>query len=205
MAYPDWVLKHKVKGTYINCVGDKYYLYAAHSERIPGTKKVKRISDGYIGRITEQDGLIPSKDKVSSDIMVYEYGLSTSIFKLCENIHKGFKRTSPKNADYIMVSSILHVIYGSSNDINFNKSYLSVLYPSFSMDKAVSDNVFTNVSRGSAMIKDTLNRMFGESYSAIFDSLSGLYKVRVNEKWYLSKQDDHILAFKEKYKLSWEK
>ena len=46
MAYPDWVLKHKIKGTYINCVGDKYYLYAAHSERILGTKKVKRVSDG---------------------------------------------------------------------------------------------------------------------------------------------------------------
>lgn len=205
MAYPDWVLKHKVKGTYINCVGDKYYLYAAHSVRIPGTKKVKRISDGYLGRITEQDGLIPTKDKVSTEILVYEYGLSSSILKLCENIHKGFKRTSPKNADYIMVSSILNVIYGSFNDINFNKSYLSVLFPSLSMEKTVSDNVLTNISRGSAMIKDTLNRLFGENYSSIFDSLSGLYKVRVNEKWYLSKQEGHILAFKEKYKLSWEK
>lgn len=32
--YPDWVLKHKKPGTYINKVGDKYYLYAAHSERV---------------------------------------------------------------------------------------------------------------------------------------------------------------------------
>ena len=30
--YPDWVLKLKVKGTYVNCVKGKYYLYAAHSE-----------------------------------------------------------------------------------------------------------------------------------------------------------------------------
>lgn len=40
MAYPDLVLKHKIKGTYTNYVGCKYYLYAAHSERAPGTKKV---------------------------------------------------------------------------------------------------------------------------------------------------------------------
>ena len=29
--YPDWVLTRKKKGTYITKVGDKYYLYAAHS------------------------------------------------------------------------------------------------------------------------------------------------------------------------------
>ena len=60
--YPEWVMKHKKKGTYINRVGDKYYLYAAHSERIKGTGKVRRVSDGYLGRITEQDGLIPARN-----------------------------------------------------------------------------------------------------------------------------------------------
>ncbi|MBO6215432.1 MAG: hypothetical protein J6N76_07840, partial [Lachnospiraceae bacterium] len=59
--YPEWVMKYKKKGTYINKVGDKYYLYAAHSERIKGTNKVRRVSDGYLGRITEKDGLIPAK------------------------------------------------------------------------------------------------------------------------------------------------
>ena len=48
--YPDWVLKHKKPGTYINVVKGKYYLYAAHSERIKGTDKVRRVSDGYLGR-----------------------------------------------------------------------------------------------------------------------------------------------------------
>jgi len=50
-AYPDWVMKHKEKGTYINKVGDKYYLYKVHSERIKGTGKVRRVSDGYLGNI----------------------------------------------------------------------------------------------------------------------------------------------------------
>ena len=51
--YPEWVLKHKKKGTYVNFQNGKYYLYAAHSERVPGTNKVKRVSDGYLGRISE--------------------------------------------------------------------------------------------------------------------------------------------------------
>lgn len=41
--YPDWVMKYKKKGTYINKNGDMYYLYAAHSERIKGTNKVKKM------------------------------------------------------------------------------------------------------------------------------------------------------------------
>ena len=204
MPYPDWVLKHKSKGAYINCVGGKFYLYAAHSERIPGTRKVKRVSDGYIGRITEQDGLIPSKDKISSDILVYEYGLSCTILQLCENIHKGFKRTSPKNADHIMVSSILNVIYGSSNNIVFNRNYLSVLFPSLNFDKKVSDHVLTNINRGTAMINDYLNKLMDENQAAIFDILVGLYKVRLNDKWYLSREDENLLAIKRKYNLKWE-
>lgn len=59
MSYPEWVLKHKKKGTYINKVGNNYYLYAAHSEHIPGTaNKSRRICDGYLGKITEKDGFI---------------------------------------------------------------------------------------------------------------------------------------------------
>ena len=92
--YPDWVLKHKVKDTYINCVKGKYYLYVAHSERIKGTDKVKRICDGYLGRITPEKGLIPPKDKVNGSVVFLEYGLSSIILSLCTNIHKGMRRSS---------------------------------------------------------------------------------------------------------------
>lgn len=81
MAYPDWVLKHKKKGTYINKVGNNYYLYAAHSEHIPGTaNKARRVCDGYLGRITEKDGFIPKKKKESP--LSLEYGLSCAIVSL---------------------------------------------------------------------------------------------------------------------------
>ncbi len=67
--YPDWVLQHKKKGTYINKVGDKYYLYAAHSERVRETGKIRRVCDGYLGRITEKDGFIPAKDKLQGAVI----------------------------------------------------------------------------------------------------------------------------------------
>jgi len=33
--YPGWIMKFKEKGTFINKVGDKYYLYAAYSQVFP--------------------------------------------------------------------------------------------------------------------------------------------------------------------------
>lgn len=65
--YPDWVMAHKKKGTYVNKVGNKYYLYAAHSERIKGTDKVRRVCDGYLGRITKEDGFIPANNRLKHE------------------------------------------------------------------------------------------------------------------------------------------
>lgn len=89
--YPDWVMKYKKKGTYINKVGDKYYLYAAHSERVKGTDKVRRVSDGYLGRITEKDGLIPAKKILRSDPVSFELGLSFFIISRTPDILNGLK------------------------------------------------------------------------------------------------------------------
>jgi len=109
--YPDWVLAHKKKSTYVNCVKGKYYLYAAHSERIKGTDKVKRICDGYLGRITPEEGLIQPKDKVNGSVVILEYGLSSIILSLCTNIHKGMRRSFTNSGDLVMAASVLSCIY----------------------------------------------------------------------------------------------
>ena len=205
MAYPEWVLKYKKKGTYVNCVKGKYYLYAAHSERVPGTKKVKRICDGYLGRITEEEGLIPPKDKVNSEIEVYEYGLTYSILQLCQNIHSGFKKTSPRNANLIMVNAILNIVYGHSNELLFNRSYLSKLYPRININKPHSGTIKTHIERGVLMIDDQLKRIMKEEREHVFEILAGIYKVHLNNKWYLSAESKSVTKIKEKYNLNWEK
>lgn len=204
MPYPDWVLKHKKKGTYVNCVKGKYYLYAAHSERVPGTKKVKRICDGYLGRITEDEGLIPPKDKVSSKIEVYEYGLTYSLLQLCQNIHNGFKKTSPRNANLIMVCAILNIVYGCSNETLFNRTYLSKLYPRINVNKAPSDTLKTHIERGILMIEDQLKQIMGDEREHVFQLLAGIYKIHLNNKWYLSSESESVSKIKEKYNLNWE-
>jgi hypothetical protein len=65
-SYPDWVLKHKTKGTNISCIGNKYYLYKVSSIWNRDKKRAQKITVGYIGRITE-DGIIQSKAKEKAE------------------------------------------------------------------------------------------------------------------------------------------
>ena len=62
MELPDWVRKHKAKGTEIRNISGRYYIYKIHSERDPITKRPKKITDKYLGRITPE-GLIKPKIK----------------------------------------------------------------------------------------------------------------------------------------------
>lgn len=63
MAHPDWVLKHKAKGTELRNIRGKYYLYKVTSKWDKVAKKSRKITLGQIGVITEEHGLIPTGEK----------------------------------------------------------------------------------------------------------------------------------------------
>ena len=201
--YPDWVLAHKKKGTYINKVGDKYYLYAAHSERIPGTKKVKRVCDGYLGRITEDQGLIPPKDKVKQPIQSFEYGLSSLILSLCGNIHKGFRRTFTVNGDFVMAASILNFIYGCFSEELFRCSWLSMRFPDILFPSQPTEQQKTGIERGTRMISEVLTTKLGEDLPFVKATFSMVVLLSVNQKIYCSELPDSVAGFTEKYSLEW--
>ena len=100
--YPEWVQKHRVRGTTVKKKGDTYYLYKRTSRRVPG-KKYPQPVDTYIGVITPQ-GVVPSsKKKVTlSDAEVWEYGFSKALWELCPD---GWKK--PLGEDWEDVLSII--------------------------------------------------------------------------------------------------
>jgi hypothetical protein len=197
--YPDWVMVHKKKGTYINVVSGKYYLYAAHSERVPGTKKVRRISDGYLGRITEKEGFIPAKGKMSDGIDVYEFGLSETIMRLCPKIHAGLRREFRVNADYVMVAGTLIVMYGSVRREFYESSWLSERFPGLDMGKIVTEKQQTGIERASRMIADTLKRHFGNDFETAISVLPLVRKARIGKETRLARIREDITQFAGKY------
>ena len=203
--YPDWVLAHKKKGTYINKVGDKYYLYAAHSERVPGTKKVKRVCDGYLGRITEADGFVPSKNKsvFKPPFRSLEYGLSSLIFSLCTNIHKGFRRTFVVNGDFMMAASILNYIYGCFSEELFRHSWLSFRFPGLSFPDPITSQQETGIQRGTRMITEILTKKFGEDLPKVKASFSLVTLISSGPSLCCCELPDSVNSWIEQYSLSW--
>ena len=199
--YPDWVLAHKKKGTYINCVKGKYYLYAAHSERIPGTKKVRRVSDGYIGRITETDGLIPARDKVEGEILVYEYGLHMTALAISGDIFVGLRREFRTAAARILVSGILLATGSGADEESFKSSYLSVVFPDESLVQPLGDNQRIGVERCQRMVTDKLSHVICDDY--VKAGLARVYAVIVNGKEYLSKKPPGVEAWLNKNNIEW--
>ena len=159
--YPEWVMAHKAKGTYVNCVGGKYYLYAAHSQRVPGTNKVRRVTDGYIGRITQQDGLVPKRAKAPADVRVYEYGLCMTMLGLCGDIAKGFRREFRGATDRILVAGILSAAYGAISPETYGWSFLSVRFPGLDMSKEPTPKQRVAIERCGRMAADVMARRFG--------------------------------------------
>lgn len=201
--YPDWVLAHKKKGTYINKVGDRYYLYAAHSERVPGTKKVRRVCDGYLGRITQDQGLIPSRDRPGTVFLSVEYGLSSLILSLCGNIHSGFRRTFVVNGDFIMAASILNYMYGCFSQELFQHSWLSMRFPGLSFPDRTTPQQETGIQRGTRMIAETLSRTFGDSLAHVTAVFSLVTLVSSGKGFHCSSLPESVPFFVERYALSW--
>jgi len=201
--YPDWVLRHKKKGTYVNRVGDKYYLYAAHSERVPGTNKVRRVHDGYIGRITEQDGLVPARDKVQGEVIVYEYGMCMTTLKLCDKVHAGLRREFRAAADWILVAGILSAVYGDYSQETYQWSFLSVKFPKLDMNKTLTDKQSFGVQRCERMATELMRKKFGDDASAVIARLSRICKVSVNGRFYTPGVSDEMKEWLMDQKIEW--
>ena len=169
--YPDWVLAHKKKGTYINRVGDKYYLYAAHSERIHGTDKVRRVSDGYLGRITEADGFIPARRKLSESVYVYEYGLSETIFRLCKQIHTDLKRKFKTKADLVMAAGVLMFMYGRAAPEFYETSCVSIRLPGLDMNAPLTDWQRNSADSTARRVTYLMKEYFGDDFSKAVELL----------------------------------
>jgi len=200
--YPDWVLQHKKKGTYINRVGGKYYLYAAHSERVAGTKKVRRVSDGYLGRITEADGFIPAKRKLFDTPNVYEYGLSTVILHLCKQIRSGLKREFRANADLVMASGILMFMYGAICPAFYETCSLSLALPGLDWTKPLTDKQRLGAERTQRMIADKMKVHFGDDLQEAIMLLPLIRKVCMAGDEALAFVPLEVTAFCDKYKLT---
>ncbi len=201
--YPDWVMAHKKKGTYINKVGDKYYLYAAHSEYVKDTGRVKRVCDGYLGRITKEEGFIPANRKLKNDPEVFEIGLSLTILSSSPLIHQGLRRSFPKYGDVIYSCAVLSYIYGEYSEELFKHSYLFLAFPDLSFPERFTKAQVTGIECGTRMLEECMAKRFGEELTRIRSLFPDVRLLKINDSYYLSGISEPAALLSKKYKIEW--
>lgn len=113
MAYPDWVLKHKQKGTEIKENNGNFYLYERSTVWDKEKKQPRKISGKYLGKITPE-GLIHAERRSlrikPGCISVLECGASEYLLHISEDIQKNLRKHFEDDWERIYVLSILRTI-----------------------------------------------------------------------------------------------
>ena len=180
MAYPEWVEKQKRPGTNITCSKGKYYLYACSSVYDKETKKSKKVTGKYLGRITE-DGLIPPKAKQDSGIKysVKEFGVSSALMAMGADVYASLKSVFPKEADELMVLAILRLVERcpfKRTSILYDRSYLSEMFPGLPLSGASLSAFLRSVGSNREKITAFLRQTIGGAEHILFDGTSIITK-----------------------------
>ena len=61
---PDSIKKHRPTGTEVRYLNRRYYVYKISSVYDKEKKRAKKVTGPCIGQITDESGVIPSKEKV---------------------------------------------------------------------------------------------------------------------------------------------
>jgi len=200
-THPPWAIEHRKPGTELKRIGGKYYLYEVKSIYDKKTKKSNKISLGIIGRITEEDGLIPSdkralkeKAKMSinaTELFSYEYGYAKWLMQTIEseNLITDLKYHFPSLWKHIVLMVYCRTAHKSPlKNIPFHQSqsYISELLElkEKMTDKKVCDALF-ELGRMKKSIHDFMQPKGNEKRTVLIDATD----ISLNSKGiYLSKE-----------------
>lgn len=186
--YPDWVLKHKVKGTAIEKRGESYYLSKVHSTWDKKTGKPKKVTDEYLGKIT-QSGLLAPKHKRMPEIRnisVKEFGASALINHLTQELQTQLQKIYPQDWKSLFTIAAIRFFHNSpmkNMNHHFEHSYLSELFSEVNTDPRVISNFLEKLgSDREKMVLFMKELVTGESENLIVD-LTHIFSESENINW----------------------
>ena len=206
--YPDWVLKYKEKGTFVNKSVSKngtvsYYLYRGHSEREKGTGKVKRIVDGCIGRITEQDGLIPARHRLPAQARVKEFGRSRLCVHFTEYMLSGMRKTYGPDTEKVYAAAILFYIYGTWSYSLYASSWLCLRYPQALSEMDDGRMQAADVQRTASMITYIMEKKLGQELSEAMAFCSMICLIETKGNLSCSFVPERVTELSERFGITW--
>jgi transposase len=156
---PDWVLKHKPKGTQVSKIGNNYYLYQIKSEWDPSKRRARKITEKYLGKITPEGLIKPKRERVLeslNNISVKEFGATNQLLKMNEDIKEKLKEIYPDKWKEIFVFSIFRLLYYTpikNLQMHYTTSFISEILPGVHLSPKTIGNLLREVGKERGKIR----------------------------------------------------
>ena len=195
--YPEWVIKHKKKGTNISCIKGRYYLYAVSSVWNKEKGRAQKITKEYLGRITEE-GIVSPKGKIprfDSSISVKEYGASNVLTTIGTDILSELRKVFPAYGDLIFTIASLRVIEQcpfKRLEHFYKNSFLSEFFTGLNLSGAELSKFLKDFGGNREKIINFMKHFIGGNEHIIFDGtniVSKSEKMGINRAGYNAHKD----------------
>lgn len=155
--HPQWAVAHRKPGTELRCLKGKYYLYSYTTVYNKDKKGAKKISGKLLGRITEQNGFIPSgKRKLEQALEMKsvskpyckEYGVSLLITETFSSYVDLLKKFFPVHWKSILAIAYCRFLYHcplKSIPFRLSQSFLPELIGSSAFNEKTASMVLKTI------------------------------------------------------------
>lgn len=172
---PEWVLKNKVKGTQIVFNNKSYYLYKVKSKWNPKKKRAEKITEKYLGKITEE-GVIPSKQDVVEQkyrhISIKEYGATTLLYDSSKDIIVNLKEIFPDDWKEIYTMALFRLLYKThfkNLQFHYENSYISEIIEGAELSQKSVGNFIRKLGSQRELAINYTNKSIVAGQTAIID------------------------------------
>ena len=179
--YPEWVMSHKRLGTEIRLIRGKYYVYQCSSYYDKESKRTRKKTGDYLGRITEAEGFVAKKEaKVSTgkgirdgECATLEYGFYHFYTKCIKDCYEPLLRKHfPDLWQSILGASYCRAMRQAPlnrMEAVFRRSYFSHVYQDAHLSPRNLTGLLRDLGRSRDAIISFCRELLGESRTIIFD------------------------------------
>ncbi|MEW6095757.1 MAG: transposase [bacterium] len=171
VKYPNWVLKYKRKGTAIHKTGENFYLYEVTSIWDKRLKRARKITKGYLGRLTPI-GLKEPGYRINRPTTCKECGASLFLIEGNKEIIERLKEYFPIRWKELFTLSCFRLMYQSPlkhMELHYHDSWLSEEFPDTYLSKNVLHQILESVGRERKTIVEFLNGFICGSENLLID------------------------------------